>query len=86
MARTIRSLATSALLDGMFLSGTAANASEMKIHGLLDLVGAPRGKAYDMNVLTRGDSPFDAYSARIFADASVSDRLSVFTQVALRDA
>jgi hypothetical protein len=85
MARTHRSLATSALVAGMILSGTAS-ASEMKIHGLLDLVVAPRGKAYDYNVLTRGDSPFDAYSARIFADASVSDRLSVFTQVALRDA
>jgi hypothetical protein len=86
MARSIRSLATFALLAGMLLPGTSASASEINVHGLLDLVASPRGKAYDFNVLTHGDSPFDAYSARIFADAGVSDRLSVFTQVALRDA
>jgi len=61
-------------------------AAEFHIHGILDLVAAGRGPAYDLNVLTRGDSPFDPFSVRLFLDTQVSDRLAIFPQVVLRDA
>ncbi|MGH3742841.1 MAG: hypothetical protein ACRDT1_16145, partial [Micromonosporaceae bacterium] len=51
-----------------------AAAAEFHFHGLLDLVAAPRGLAYDHNVLTRGDSPLDAYGLRVFADVAVNDK------------
>jgi hypothetical protein len=63
-----------------------AGASELKMHGLLDVVAAPRGDAYEGNLLMRGDSPFDAYGLRVFGDEQVNDRLQVFLQVVLRDA
>jgi hypothetical protein len=64
---------------------TSTNASELKMHGLLDVVAAPRGEAYDGNLLMRGDSPFDAYGLRVFGEEQVNDRLQVFLQVVLRD-
>jgi hypothetical protein len=63
-----------------------AGATDINLHGTLDVVMARRGHAYDVNTLTRGDNPFDAYTLRLFADAAPSDRLHVFTQVVLRDA
>ena len=79
-------LALALLLAGSLGSAVPAGASELTFHGLLDLVIAPRGTAYDYNVFARGDSPFDAYGARIFADGKVSDRLEVVAQLVLRDA
>src|SRR6267142_950173 len=66
-------------------SASLARAAETRFHGLLDLVAAERAPAYDLNRLTRGDNPFDAYGVRLFADAQVNDRLQVFSQVVLRD-
>ena len=77
---------TCGLLGAGLAVPAPAVASELRFHGLLDLVIAPRGEAYDYNVLTRGDSPFDAYGARIFADGKVSDRVEVVAQLVLRDA
>jgi hypothetical protein len=70
----------------VLVAATAAPAAEIQMRGLLDVVAAQRGPAYDLNLLTRGDSPFDAYGLRLFADATVNDRLQVFSQVILRDA
>ena len=61
-------------------------ASQLKIRGLLDVVAAPRGDAYEGNLLTRGDAAFDAYGLRVFGEEQVSDRLQVYAQVVLRDA
>jgi hypothetical protein len=63
-----------------------ASATDFHFHGLLDLVASGRGTAYDQNVLTRGDAPFDPYGLRLFADARVNPRLEVYSQVVLRDA
>ncbi len=63
-----------------------ARATEWHAHGLLDLVVAERGIAYDTNQLMRGDNHFDAYSVRMYGDAQVNPKLQVFTQVVLRDA
>lgn len=63
-----------------------ARATEVHVHGLMDVILAERGRAFDQNVLTRGDSPFDAYGLRLHVDATVNDRTQVFTQLVLRDA
>jgi len=82
----MRGLATAAAaLLLAFTCSTPARATEWHAHGLLDLVAAERGLAYQSNILTRGDTHFDAYSVRMFGDALVNPRLQVFTQVVLRD-
>jgi hypothetical protein len=65
---------------------TRAYATDFQVRGLLDVVMAEPGRAYEHNVLTRGDSPFDAYGLRVFADAQVNGRLQVFSQLVVRDA
>ena len=67
-------------------SAGSAQATEFHVHGLLDLVATGRGQAYDLNGLRRGDSPFDPYSLRLFADARVNPRLEIYSQFVLRDA
>ncbi len=63
----------------------ALEGPEIQWRGLLDVVLAERGKAYGLNVLTRGDASFDAYGMRLFADGQVGDRLQIFGQLVLRD-
>jgi hypothetical protein len=75
-----------AALGALLLSAPPARAGDVRLHGLLDLVAAERAPAYDLNTLIRGDNPYDAFGVRLFADATVNDRLQVFTQVVLRDA
>lgn len=82
---TRRALAALALATGL-LPPAAALAGDVRVHGLLDLVAAERGAAFERNLLTRGDSPFDAYGLRVFAEAEAGRRLEVFSQVVLRDA
>lgn len=73
------------LAAGLLLHAPA-RATEFQVSGLLDVVAAERGTAYDTNLLTRGDSQFDAYGLRFFVNAQVSDRLQVYSQFVLRDA
>jgi len=68
------------------LAAAPAEATEIHAHGLLDLVATGRGPAFDHNVLIRGDSPFDPYGLRLFADAQVNPRLQIFSQLVARDA
>jgi hypothetical protein len=85
--RRLRKWKVAILALGPGLSAaTGAQATEFHLHGLLDLAVSERGRAYDNNVLTRGDSPFDPYGLRMFADANVSERLQIYSQVVLRDA
>jgi hypothetical protein len=63
-----------------------ARAADLQYHGLLDLVISQRGPAFDGNIFTRGDSPFDPAGVRLFADSRVNDRAQVFAQVVLHDA
>jgi hypothetical protein len=60
-------------------------ASDLRVHGLLDLVAAQRSDAHELNTLTRGDSSFDPYGLRVFIESSVNQQLEVFGQVVLRD-
>jgi hypothetical protein len=65
---------------------TPAWSTEVRFRGTLEVTAAERGDAYVNTILTRGDSPFDAYGLRLFADAQIHPRLAVFSQVVLRDA
>jgi hypothetical protein len=67
-------------------SRVEAEAPPIHIHGILDVALASRGPATESNVLERGDSPLDGYGVRLFIDAGPTDRLTVFTQLVLRDA
>lgn len=67
------------------LSTPPLQASELRLHGLLDVVAAQRGDTYVLNQLTRGDSPYDPYGLRLFIEGNVNDRVDVFGQVVLRD-
>ena len=85
---TLRFRATLATVAVWFALAAAprADATEFQVRGLLDVVMAEPGRAYEHNVLMRGDSPFDAYGLRMFADAQVNRRLQVFSQLVVRDA
>ena len=67
-------------------SAAPAAAAEVKFHGLLDLVATGRGPEFQINVLTRGDSPLDPVSTRLFAESQVNARTEVFAQVVVNDA
>src|SRR5262249_18569953 len=87
MRRHVPACWTPAIALTLALAGASPVApTEFPIHGILVLVAAGPGEAYDLNVLTRGDSPFDAFGVRLFLDTQVSDRLAIFPQVVLRDA
>ncbi len=74
------------LLAASIAIAAHAQASDFRVRGLLDVVAAPRGLAYDGNLLIRGDSPFDAYGLRVFGEGRASERIQIHTQVVLRDA
>lgn len=77
---------TAAFTISLVSAAHSVCASDFQFRGLLDLVAAERGAAYGLNTLIRGDSPFDAYGLRLFADVRANDRLQVFSQIVLRDA
>ena len=63
-----------------------ADAPDIRVHGLLDLVQSNRGVALESNWFNYGDSNFDAYRLRLFGDAAVTDHLDVYTQFLFTDA
>ena len=76
--------AASALCAIVALAGAgaeSAHAADLQYHGLLDLVISQRGPAFDGNIFTRGDSPFDPAGVRLFAESKVNDRAQVFAQI-----
>lgn len=82
----LRYLRGAGLLSLALALALPARAADLTVHGLMDVTAAERGRGFDLNVLTRGDSPFDAFGLRLFVDASVNDRTKVFSQIVLRDA
>jgi len=64
-------------------TGTAAAAGmgDLRWRGQLDLVAATRGGAFALNGLNRGDTQFDTYRLRLFAEGPVADGIDVFTQI-----
>src|SRR5262245_12974521 len=84
MPLRIRSTCVALFVAGL-LSASPLHASDIRVHGLLDLVAAQRSDTHELNTLTRGDSPYDPYGLRLFVDADVNERVDVFGQVVLRD-
>jgi len=64
----------------------APAAADVAIHGLLDLAVVDRGPGLALNRNTFGDSPFDAYGLRLFADGTVGDKVTVTAEVFVDDA
>lgn len=79
-----RILGTAAL--ALALIPTAARATDVQVHGLFDVAIAERGRAFDQNLLTRGDSPFDGFGLRLSVDGTVNERVQFFSQVVMHDA
>jgi hypothetical protein len=79
-------LIAAATVAAMFAGTFAAHASDIHIHGLAEVTAAGHGEAYEYNFLMRGDSPFDPYSLRVFADAQPNPHLQIYSQLMLRDA
>ena len=67
-------------------SATPGHTAAVRFHGLLDLVTTERDPAFQQNMLTRGDNPFDPVGLRLFAESSVNDRVEVFVQLVVHDA
>jgi hypothetical protein len=63
-----------------------ALASDVKVHGLMEVVASELSDAAGLNQLTRGDSPFDAYGLRLYVDGHAGATMQIFTQFVLRDA
>jgi hypothetical protein len=68
-------------------AGAAASATlgELTWRGQLDLVAASRGGALALNALNRGDTPFDTYRLRLFAEGPVAPGIDIFTQIMLQE-
>ena len=60
-------------------------AQDIQFRGLIELNASGRGLAFDDNRLAEGDSPFDPWGLRLFAEGAISSKLSVFTQAVLHD-
>ncbi|HET9252982.1 MAG TPA: hypothetical protein VFP58_12785 [Candidatus Eisenbacteria bacterium] len=84
MSLRIRSSWPALAVAGLLIA-SPLRASDLRIHGLLDLVAAQRSDTHELNTLTRGDSPYDPYGLRLFLDANVNERVDIFGQVVLRD-
>ena len=67
------------------LAAPAAGA-DVRIRGLVDLVASNRGIGLESNWFNYGDSDFDAYRLRFFAEGAANDKLEVYTQFLYTDA
>lgn len=86
MEHASRSLPWIALAAVLMSSAPRAWAGDVTVRGLLDVVAAQRGDAFATNLRVRGDSPYDAYGARLFVDGQVNPALTARLQVLLHDA
>ncbi len=68
------------LAAGRAPEAAAMEASDIHLRGLLDLVEAGRGPAFESNYLNDGSTYFDAYRLRLFIEAEPSARFQIFTQ------
>ena len=73
------------LIAALAAEARALEGPEIRWRGLLDVSLAEPGRAYELNLLTRGDANFDAYGMRLFADGQVGERLQIYGQLVLRD-
>jgi hypothetical protein len=62
-----------------------AAASDLRWRGQFDAVAASRGGAIALNALNRGDTMFDTYRLRLFAEGRVADGFDVFAQTLVQE-
>ena len=67
------------------ISPAPARATDFTWRGLLDLMLSEHSPAFESNLLTRGDDPFNPYRLRLFAEATVDDHVQFLGQVVLFD-
>jgi len=73
------------VLAATLLAAAPARATELRAHGLLDLVLASGDAALDGNRFTQGDSNFDPYRLHLFVDAKVSPTIDVYLESILHE-
>lgn len=64
----------------LFIAAPACADTQIMWRGLLDLVAPTSGTATTLNGFNRGDSNFDTYRLRVFAEAEAAHGFEVFTQ------
>lgn len=80
--RRARAPVLAAALMALAASGAAAaGLGDLRWRGQLDLVAATRGGAFALNGLNRGDTYFDTYRLRLFAEGPVAEDIDVFVQM-----
>ncbi len=67
------------------VSASAAGLDDLRWRGSLDLVGAGRGAAFTLNQFNHGDSQFDTYRLKLFAEAPVARGVDVFSQLLFQE-
>jgi hypothetical protein len=82
----VLAIVTACVLAGTSLAPAGAFAADLKWRGMADLVAAEASDAFQYNVLTRMDGPFDPFRLRVFAESRIDDRLQVFSQLVFDDA
>jgi len=83
--RPTRTHWTAALVATLALAAVPAAATDFSVHGLLDVATADRGEAFELNRTTFGNSPFDAFGLRLFADAAAGEKVTVSAELLLDD-
>ena len=83
-SRTL-ALALAAVI-ALAVGSAAAQAADIQVRGLLDVATAGRGRGFDANVLTHGDSPYDPFGLRVFGQATINPRFAVLAQGVVADA
>jgi len=78
--RTGKSIPALVAASVLLALATPARAQSIQVHGLLDLAQTGRGDAYLLNIQTEGDSPFQPWRLRVFAEGTASPQVSFFTQ------
>ncbi len=63
-----------------------APAADIQLRGLLDLTATSRSRAFQSNLFNAGDSNFDAYRLRLFAESPLAGGFSAYTQFLFDDA
>ncbi len=77
---------TLVLLCSLALPAIAsADDLDLRVRGLLDLVGGPNNDAVLLNTMNAGGSPFDPWRGRLFVEGGPGDEIDAFVQLHLSD-
>jgi len=80
-----RSVLALALIASGASAASAGPLGDLEWRGQFDMVAASRGGAFALNALNRGDTQFDTYRLRLFAEGPVAEGIDVFTQIMFQE-